>query len=93
MTCSSLYKKLRNVFALPSISTLQKYSSGVTVEARRLDCEYLRVWTKHLSEREAVITLMIVEVYTAERVKYSTESFIGLTGEGVPSKTVLTFMV
>ena len=36
---------------------------------------------------------MIDEIYTACRVEYSNGSFIGLTEEGVPAKTVLAFMV
>ena len=36
---------------------------------------------------------MIDEIYTASRVEYSNGSFIGLTEEGVPAKTVLAFMV
>ena len=36
---------------------------------------------------------MIDEVYTAQRVEYSSGSFVGLTEEGAPAKTVLAFMV
>ena len=36
---------------------------------------------------------MIDEIYTAQRVEYSNGSFVGLTEEGIPSKTVLTFII
>ena len=37
--------------------------------------------------------LLLDEVYTAQRVEYSNDSFVGLTEDGVPAKTVLAFMV
>ena len=37
--------------------------------------------------------LIIDEVYTAQRIEYCNGEFIGLTKDGVASKTVLTFMV
>ena len=37
--------------------------------------------------------LIIDEVYTAQRIEYCNGQFIGLTKDGVASKTVLTFMV
>ena len=36
---------------------------------------------------------MIDEIYTASGMEYSNGSFIGLTDEGLPAKTVLAFMV
>jgi len=40
-----------------------------------------------------MVTLLIDEVYIAERVEYSNGSFIGITENGTPGKTVLGFMI
>ena len=37
--------------------------------------------------------LLLDEVYMAQRVEYSNGSFVGLTEDGVPAKTVLAFML
>ena len=37
--------------------------------------------------------LLLDEVYTTQRVEYSDGSFVGLTEDGVPAKTVLASMV
>ena len=42
---------------------------------------------------EEKVVLTIDEVYTAQRVEYSNSAFVGLTEDGLPAKTVLTFMV
>ena len=42
---------------------------------------------------EEKVVLTIDEVYTAQRVEYSNGAFVGLTEDGLPAKTVLTFMV
>ena len=39
------------------------------------------------------MTLMIDEVYIAERVEYCNGPFIGITESGTPAKTVLGFMI
>ena len=93
LTSTSLYKKLRDVLLLPSISRLQQYSSALSVETGVLDLSYLGNRTKNLTENERMVTLMIDEVYTAQRIEYNNGSFTGLTEDGVPAKTVLTFMV
>ena len=36
---------------------------------------------------------MIDEIYTASHIEYSNGSFIGLTDDGLPAKTILAFMV
>ena len=42
---------------------------------------------------EPPLSLMLDEVYTASRIEYTNGSFQGLTEDGMPSKTVLSFMV
>jgi len=93
LTSCTLYKKLRELFILPSISRLRCYSSCLSVSANSLDTSYLLQRTEHLSEKERMVTLMIDEIYTAKRIEYSNGSFVGLTEEGEPAKTVLAFMV
>jgi len=65
LTSSSLYKKLKTVFILPSKSRLRAYSSGLTVESGTLDISYLHTWITDLTDHERIVTLMIDEVYTA----------------------------
>ena len=36
---------------------------------------------------------MVDEVYTAQRIEYTNGSFVGVTEDGSPAKTVLAFMV
>ena len=93
LTSSSLYKKLRELFILPSISRLRAYSGCLSVEACSLDLSYLKQRTEPLKEEEKLVTLMIDEVYTAKRIEYSNGAFVGLNEEGKSAKTVLAFMV
>ena len=39
------------------------------------------------------VTLLIDEVYTANRVEYQNGTFVGLTEDGACARKVLTFMV
>lgn len=93
LTSTSLYKKLQNFFILPSDCQLRRLSTDMNVESCRLDLDYLRDRTSSLTEPEKIVTLMLDEVYTAQRVEYTDGAFIGLTEEGKPAKTVLAFMV
>ena len=93
LTSSSLYKKLRSLLVLPSISSLRKLSMGMTVQGGTLDTNYLRSRVAEVPEQERIVVLMLDEVYTAQRVVYTNGSFIGVTEEGASAKTVLTFMI
>ena len=93
LTSCSLYKKLRDLFILPSLSRLRAYSSCLSVKAGTLDISYLKQRTEELNEKERLVTLMIDEVYTAKQIEYANGSFVGLTESGEPAKTVLAFMV
>ena len=93
LTSSSLYKKLRSLLVLPSISSLQKLSMGMTVQGGTLDTNYLRSRVAEVPEQKRIVVLMLDEVYTAQRVEYTNGSFIGVTEEGASAKTVLTFMI
>ena len=93
ITSTSLYKKLRQLLVLPSLSLLRKLSSGMTVESGKLDLEYLKLRQAELTQQEKIVVLMIDEVYTAQRVEYCNGSFIGVTEDGTPTKTVLAFMI
>ena len=46
-----------------------------------------------LSNEEKVVTLIIDEVCTAQRVEYSNGSSVGLADNCTPFRTVLAFMV
>ena len=65
----------------------------MNVESEKLVLEYLKLRTKDLTQHEKVVILLIDKVDTAQRIEYSNGSFIGLTKDGTPAKTVLTFMI
>ena len=66
-------------FSLPSVWRLQSLSACTSVATESIDLEYLKEKIKDLSLQEKMVTLILDEVYIAERVKYSNESFIGFT--------------
>ena len=93
LTSTALYKKLKAVFILPSISRLRFYSRGLSVESGLLDLSYLKERIQDLNEQERIVTLQTDEVYPAKRIEYNNGAFVGVTEEGTPAKTVLTFMI
>ena len=93
LTSSSLYKKLKGVFILPSMRLLRAYSSGLAVKSGSLDISYLNQRLADLTKQEKLMTLMIDEAYTARRIEYRNRAFIKITEDGIPAKTVLTFMI
>ena len=92
-TSTCLYEKLCNFLLLPSRSLLQQLSSPMNVDSHTIDLNYLKARITELTPKECVFVLLIDEVYTAQRKEYSDGSFISLTIEGKPAKTVLVFMV
>ena len=84
---------MKKLFILPSIGHLRKLLVDNSVEASKLDLEYMQQHTKGLSKKEQVVVLLLDEVYTAQRVEYTNGSFVGLTENSFSVKTVLTFMV
>ena len=93
LTSTALYKKLQEFFILPSINRLRQLSVGTTVETGEITLNYLHQRTVNLTSEQKIVTLLVDEVYTAQRVEYSNGSFVGLTADGAPAKTALTFMV
>ena len=55
--------------------------------------QYMKQRTANFSEGEKAVTLLIDEVYTANRVEYQNGTFVGLTEDGACARTVLMFMV
>ena len=93
LASSALYKKLRLIFALPSVRQLENLSTKVSASSGVIDTDYLQLRTKELTNQEKIVNFILNEVYVAERVEYSNGSFLGLTDDGTPAKTVLAFMV
>ena len=71
LTSTALYLKLYDFFILPSCSKLHNLLCQTTVETRVVDQQYLQQRSKDLTEQQRIVTLMIDEVYTAQRVEYS----------------------
>ena len=88
----ALHKKLQEMFILPFLRWLKSLSSE-SIETGRLDFNYLRRRTMGLSSEGKVVTLIIGEVYTAQRVEYNNGSFVDVTDNSTSSKTVLAFMI
>ena len=76
-----------------SITHLRQYSAGISVDTDYLDTSYLTVQRNDLLDHCCKVVLIIDEIYTAQKVEYSHGSFVGLTEEDKPSKTVFTFMM
>ena len=93
MTSPSLYETQRKLFTLPTVRRLQQLSSGLNVNANMVDRTYLHERTSNLQSYERDVILLIDEIYTAKRIEYSNGAFVGLTSDGTPAKTVLSFMI
>ena len=89
----TLYRKLRDLFCLPSERRLQQISCRNDVSLNNMDMDYISFRTKNLSPRDKIVTLIIDEIYTASRIEYHNGRFIGMTEDGNTAKTVLSFMV
>ena len=90
---SSLYKNLHELFILPSVRRLQLLSSSSVVSSGQIDVEYLAQKTQNLSLHEKIVTLIVDEVYVAQRIENTDGAFVGLAAGGSSAKTVLSFMV
>ena len=87
LTGTALYLKLRDFFILPSCNRLHNLSCQTTVETRVVHLQYSQQ-SKDLTEQQRIMTLMIDEVYTAQRGEYSNGAFVGVTETGLPAITV-----
>ena len=93
LSSTALYKKLRGLLITPSVSRLWQISSSINVETEKLDEAYLKKRIGNLSSIEKKVVLIVDEVYTAQCIEYCNGQFVGLTKDGIPEKTVLTFIV
>ena len=91
LTSTSLYKTLQKLFILPSIDHLRKLSVGNDVKSSTVDTDYIKTRSVNMTPLEKKVILIIDEVYTAQRVEYRNGAFVGLTENGLPATTVLTF--
>ena len=64
-------------FSMASVRRSQRLSARTSVATGSIDLGYLKEIIKDLSVQEKMVTLIFDEVYIAERVEYSNESFIG----------------
>ena len=65
----------------------------MTVEASKLNFNYLITRTSALIPQEQIVSPIIDEVYIVQRVEYDNESFIGFTDEGKPAKIILILVL
>ena len=78
---------------MPSSSRLRQLSAGSDVSTSIVDLKYLKHQSESLSAQKKIVVLLLDEVYMAQLVEYSNDSFVGLTEDGVSAKIVLAFMV
>ncbi|QQP41473.1 Putative LOC101234561, partial [Caligus rogercresseyi] len=92
----ALYKKLlsSSLLTIPSPRYLRSISRAVTIETGLpySTIRYLKARIINLKKRERIVTLIIDEIYSAQRVEFIGGKFIGHENNEV-TKTVLTFMI
>ena len=54
ITSTALYKKMSEIFILPSVTRLQQLSTGSTVTANSIDLAYMSTRTCSLTEEEKI---------------------------------------
>ena len=95
-TSRSLYNCILQdkVLTLPSTRRLSQLTEAISIDTGMSNSSlaYLAARFSKLREDEKMVTLMIDEVYSAQRVEYSNGKFSGTIGD-VPSKTILCFMI
>ncbi|QQP40436.1 Putative LOC101234561, partial [Caligus rogercresseyi] len=93
---SGLYEQLHssNAMSLPSPRYLRSIACSVTVEAglSSSTIRYLQSRIQDLCTREKNVTLIIDEVYSAQRIEFVRGKFLG-NENNQATKTVLTFMI
>ena len=82
MTSNALYGKLREVITLPLATRLRQLSSAISIEHGNIYFDYLDQKTLELSSHKKIVTLLIDEVYMAQRVEYSNGFFVRFTDNG-----------
>ena len=93
LTCTALYKKLRGLLILPSVSRLQQISSGIKSETGNLAYIDQRICNLLVSSTERKVVLIVDDVCTAQWIEYCNGQFVSLTKDGIPAKIVLAFIV
>ncbi len=95
-TSPVLYRQLLNekLLTLPSLSHLQKLSRIFTTETGVTSSvlSYLKLRIEALTEEEKLVSLLIDEIHSAQRVEYAGGQLYGKEGDKA-TKTVLSFMV
>ena len=95
-TSPALYRQLlaEGLLSLPSARRLKVLTEALTVDLGMSNSAklYLKARVQKLNDMEKIVSLLIDEVYTNQRVEYSQGKFFGLY-ESKASKTLLVFMV
>ena len=91
----ALYKKLSELFILPSTRRLKGVSSAVLGpnSALQIDEQYLSRRTAGLTERDKHVILSIDKISTAKRIEYCGGKLIGLNDDGKTAKSVVAFLI
>ena len=96
MSSPSLYRQMKNdgLLSLPSVRHLQRLTKAFNTDTgfSSTSKNYLKTRISLLSEREKIVTLMLDEIYVAQRVEYGGGKLFGMD-EGAPCKTLLAFMI
>ena len=93
-SCSTAcYKKLQNLFILPSVRRLKQLSEGFFPSQGEVDMSYLTTRVQHLQTEERNVILLIDEVYLSSKLEFRNGEMLGVTEDGTVAKTILSFMV
>jgi len=92
---SAAYNMLleENILCLPSTTTLKKVTRKLHSSTKVDNLPYLKLRVSKLNEFERSVLLIIVKIYIARRVGYSSGEVLGLTADGNVASTLLCFMV
>ena len=71
----------------------QSLSSSAAVSSGQSNVGYLSQKTRNLPLHEKIVTLIVDEVYVAQRIEYTDGAFAGLAADGSLAKPSLSFMV
>ena len=80
---------LQSVSHLKRLSRVFSFSTGLDMSS----LQYIETQIKRLDENEKMVTIIIDEIHTIQRVEYQNGKLFGLNTKGQPTKTVLAVMI
>ncbi|XP_040575184.1 uncharacterized protein [Lepeophtheirus salmonis] len=96
-TSPALYNQIREsgMIYMPTESRIRRITNVFSVQGGvpGSTMDYLKSRVESLSEKDKLVSIIIEEVYSSQRVEFSGGNFFGCDSNGNYSKTILCFMV